>query len=63
MQTQWRTGFRGMRTGLDYAYCQVAIQAEGIDFRDVFPGLRIIESAVLSSAGENGEDSDDAPEE
>lgn len=47
-QTQWRYS-QGIRTGLDYPACKLALDAEGMDFRAVFAGLRVMEHEILSS--------------
>ena len=50
-QTQWRYT-QGVRTGLDYPFCQVALEAAGVDIRRVFAGLQVMEVAVLTAADE-----------
>ena len=46
VQTQSRYT-QGVRVGLDYAGCKVALEAAGIDIQRVFRGLRVMEAAVL----------------
>lgn len=47
--TQWRVGPSGRATGLDYAACQAAAAAAGIDWGGAFEGLLIIEAEILRS--------------
>lgn len=46
VSTQWRYT-QGVRVGLDYAGCKVALDAAGVDIRRVFNGLRVMEAASL----------------
>ena len=46
-QTQWRHGPSGHRTGLDYAGCQAAAAADGIDWQTAINGLRVLEREIL----------------
>jgi len=50
VQTQWRHGPSSHLTGLDYAGCRAAVAALGFNWRDVFEGLRIMESEMLGVA-------------
>ena len=51
--TQWRHGPSGHRTGLDYAGCQAAAAADGVDWRKALNGLRVMEREVLLAEGED----------
>ena len=48
VQTQWRWT-QGVRVGLDYTACQVALAARNFDFDKVLPGLQVMEAAVLEA--------------
>lgn len=43
---------QGLRVGLDYTACKLALDANGLDIRRVFSGLRVMESAVLEAVNQ-----------
>ena len=54
MQTQWRMGFSGP-TGLDYAVLPIVVRQMHVPLehrRDIFMGVRVMESATLKTWGE-----------
>lgn len=55
MQTQWRIGGTGTRTGLDYAALPVVERRIGVKKKDrsrLFDDLRVMENEVLSAWAE-----------
>ena len=56
-QTQWRyAGMTGVSTGLDYAGCRAVAAAMGLSWREVFPGLQVMEDEWLSAQAEQRAD-------
>ena len=51
-QTQWRHHHSGYLTGLDYAGCRAAVAGIGLKWRQVFAGLRVMETEVMRIEGE-----------
>ena len=45
--TQWRIGPSGHLIGLDYPAAAIAAAGIGLDWKDVFGGVRLIEGEVL----------------
>ena len=50
--TQWRMAPSGHLAGLDYRATRAAADGIGIEWRRVFEGMRIMESAVLAAQRE-----------
>ena len=50
--TQWRMAPSGHLAGLDYRAARAAADGIGIEWREVFGGVRIMESAVLDAQRE-----------
>ena len=46
-QSQWQYSPSGRPSGLDYAACEAAATALGIEWAAAFNGLRIMESEIL----------------
>ena len=54
-QTQWRRAPSGHLSGLDYRGAALAAAGEGLRWRDVFGGVRVMEGEVLRlQAGRGG---------
>jgi hypothetical protein len=49
-----RAGMDGTVTGLDYVACQIILSRNGLDDREIWEGLRIIESALLEHLSKKG---------
>ena len=54
VQAQWRYGRSGRIIGLDYAAVQAAAAGMAIEWVDAFPAIRIMESATLDIARNEG---------
>ncbi len=48
VQTQWRHA-EGYPTGLDYAGARAGVEAMGIEWGEVFEGLRVMEAETLKA--------------
>ena len=49
-QTQWRISeMSGRLRGLDYGGCRAAIDGAGLNWHEVFPGLRFMEMCALEA--------------